>query len=287
MTDKRTPPPHRADIHADAAPHIDTSVPHPARRYNYWLGGKDHFEADRVSGDAIARAYPSVRIAAVENRGFLLRAVRFLAQHGISQFLDVGAGLPGPVNVHDIAQQVDPTARVLYVDNDPIVGSHARALLTGDPHGHTDYLHADVRDPASILTSATLAATLDLSRPVGLLLVAVLHFLPDHDRPHELVAQLLHPLATGSHLVLSHGTADTWTDDQRAALPGLTAGDAAPYTPRSRDHITDLAAGLDLVEPGIVSVAAWRDDQRTDTDRPSHADVSCYGLVARKPGRLR
>lgn len=280
MTARSNQPP--AD---DGVPHIDTSVPHPARRYNYWLGGKDNFEADRASGDAIAQAHPSVRIAAIENRRFLLRAVQFLAEQGIRQFLDIGTGLPGPVNVHDVAQAVDPAARVLYVDNDPIVVTHARALLTGDPRGRTDYLEADLRDPAGILASPALAAALDMSRPVGLLLVAVLHFVPDQDRPDELVRQLLHPLAPGSHLVLSHGTADAWTAEQRAALPALTARDAAPYTPRSRADVERLVADLDVVDPGLVSVAAWRDDERADTQRPHDMEVGCYGVVARKPGR--
>jgi len=172
---------------------IDTTVAHPARRYNYWLGGKDNFAADRANGDAVERAMPTIRLMAIENRRFLGRAARFLAERqGVRQFLDIGTGIPAPGNTHEVVQAVDPACRIVYVDNDPIVLTHARALLTSAPAGSVAYLDADLRDPQSILDNSELRSTLDFTEPIGLLLIAVLHFirqdetrlpLPASDRP--------------------------------------------------------------------------------------------------------
>jgi hypothetical protein len=272
-----------AGQYADAPPTVDTSVAHPARRYDYWLGGKDNFAADRESAERIMAAHPGVRIGVLENRAFLGRSVRFLAADvGIRQFLDIGTGLPAANNVHEVAQGVAPQSRIVYVDNDPMVLTHARALLTSTPEGRTAYLDADLRDPARILAHPDLHAVLDLSQPVALLLVAVLHFLTDADKPHQVVETLMSALAPGSYLVLSHVTADFMTAEQRAGLGPLSKGDSAPFRPRTRAEIAQLAAGLELVEPGLVSVARWRAEGIL-SPRPSEADVACYGFVAHKP----
>ncbi|GHJ16300.1 SAM-dependent methyltransferase [Micromonospora sp. AKA38] len=272
-----TEPGHPAD-------RIDTSVAHPARRYNYWLGGKDNFQADRESGDAMAAAFPTIRLSALENRRFLRRAVRHLAaEAGIRQFLDIGTGIPTADNTHEVAQAADPRARVVYVDNDPIVLAHARALLTSSPEGATAYLDADLRDPEKILAHPDLRRTLDLSEPVALMLIAVLHFVPDPDDPYGTVARLLDALPAGSYLVASHATHDhlpaPLANEARAAARG---GPHGTINLRGRDEFVRFFDGLDMVEPGVCSVAEWRADGEPEP-RPSAADVSMYGGVARKP----
>src|SRR4051812_29557414 len=175
-----------------ASANLHPETPHPARRYNYWLGGKDNFAADRAAADAIEAAFPHIRTAAVENRRFLQRAVRHLVEEaGIRQFLDIGTGLPTADNTHEVAQRIEPSARVVYIDNDPLVLAHARALLTSDPAGATAYLDADLRDADAILAQPELAEVLDLSQPVALLLVAVLHFIADDDQAYETVRKLV------------------------------------------------------------------------------------------------
>jgi SAM-dependent methyltransferase len=259
---------------------IDTTKPHPARRYDYWLGGKDNFAADRESGDAIAAAFPSIVVAARENRSFLRRAVAYLAgEAGVTQFLDIGTGLPTQNCTHEIAQQIDPTARVVYVDNDPIVLAHARALLTSGADGATAYIDEDLRNPGEILDNPDLSGTLDLTRPVALMLVAVMHFIVDADDPHRLVRTLVDRLPSGSYLVMTHATWDFMPADQlEATRSAVSAGPAMRM--RSRDEIAQLLDGLELVEPGIVPIQRWRcEDATTVTD----ADVAAYGVVARKP----
>jgi hypothetical protein len=284
------------------APDVDTSVAHPARRYNYWLGGKDNFAADRDSGDAIAGVFPGVRIGALANRRFLERAVAYLAGvAGIRQFLDVGAGIPFSPNTHEIAQGIAADCRVVYVDNDPIVLSHARALLTSSRQGRIAVLDADLRDPASILSDPQLRWTLDMDRPVGLVLGAVLHFLPD-DEAAQAVAVLRGALAPGSYIVLSHGTDDYMTGTDTAQIPALTKDDPAGFWPRRRAAIAGYVAGLHLVDPvpapegsgdpvvidssgrGLVSVARWRHDANNPPDG-SDEEVACYGVAARVPAR--
>jgi hypothetical protein len=260
---------------------IDTTVAHPARRYNYWLGGKDNFAADRESADAIEKIFPGIRTAAVENRRFLHRAVRTLTQDfGIDQFLDIGTGLPTADNTHEVAQRINPAARIVYVDNDPLVLVHARALLTSDPAGATAYIDADLQDTQQILHDAERADTLDLTKPVGLFLVAILHFLPDTDQAYAVVQTLMDRLAPGSFLVLSHATVDLLPD-----LTGrqLTSGDVpgiGNFTPRSHAQIDGFFDGLEKLPPGLEIVSAWRPEPGTEL--PSADQVCMYGAVARK-----
>ncbi|MEV5205851.1 SAM-dependent methyltransferase [Micromonospora sp. NPDC053740] len=267
------------------ADRIDTTTVHPARRYNYWLGGKDNFAVDRESGDQIAAVYPGVRTLARENRAFLGRAVRFLAEEvGVRQFLDIGTGIPSADNTHEVAQSVAPDSRVVYVDNDPMVLVHARALLTSNPAGITAYLDADLREPERILADPQLSATIDLSRPVALVLVAVTHFLTDDDRPHEQVARLLDALPSGSWLALTHFTTDyipTAIVERMYAefASGRMKQDAVP---RDRAEFARFFTGLELAEPGIVPVTEWRPRVPPEL-RPPPADASLYGAVARKP----
>jgi hypothetical protein len=260
---------------------IDTTVPHPARRYSYWLGGKDHFAADRESGDAIAAAFPAVVALARANRAFLGRAVRFLAESGVRQFLDLGTGLPAPDNTHEVAQRVAPDAHVVYVDNDPIVMVHARALLQGDPRGRTAYLEADVRDPAAILAHPSLRETLDLTEPVALLLVTTLHFVHDDAQVAAVVKHLLDAVPSGSYLVITHGTMDFSTPEGIAAYEKMFAAGGTDVRARPKATIEQYFAGLDIVEPGIVPVGDWRPD--ASSDRPVSADLQIYGVVGRKP----
>ena len=263
---------------------IDTSVPHPARRYDYWLGGKDNFAADRASGDAIAKAFPPIRTAVLENRRFLQRVVTFLArEHRIRQFLDIGTGIPTSPNTHEIAQDIAPESRIVYVDNDPLVMSHARALLTGAEAGATAYVEADLRDPEKILTHPELRDTLNLRQPVGLLLIAVLHFLTDADDPYRHVAQLIKPLPPGSFVAVSHVTHDPLPASPRQQLTALTAPGAGngPFRARTKPEVAQFLPGLELVDPGVVSIVDWRPDQEPKPEA-SPADTSVYGVVARK-----
>src|SRR5689334_13930012 len=200
---------HGAELEAEQVQGIDTSKAHPARMYDYLLGGKDHFEADREAIAALMRAVPSARTGARENRAFLGRAVRYLvAEAGISQFLDIGAGLPSANNVHEVAQGLVPSCRVVYVDNDPIVLAHARALLTSSAEGKTAYIHADLREPEKVLGDPVTRQTLDFSQPIALMLVAVLHFVPDEAQPRRIVDTLLGALPPGSYLAATHVTAE-------------------------------------------------------------------------------
>jgi hypothetical protein len=257
-------------------------VPHPARRYNYWLGGKDNFAADRDSGDTIEGMFPTIRLAAMENRRFLGRVVEFLAaEAGIDQFLDIGTGIPAADNTHEVAQRVNPTARVVYVDNDPIVLTHARALLTTNAEGATAYIDADLRNPGEILADPALASALDLSRPVALMLVAVLHFIPDDCRPYELVGQLVDALPAGSYAVITHSTNDFVSPDEAADWDSAAQEQTRTgFRFRSRDEVARFFDGHEMVEPGIVPVSEWR--PRDDgAARPDPADVAVWGAVAR------
>ncbi|MCX5064512.1 SAM-dependent methyltransferase [Micromonospora lupini] len=264
---------------------IDTSVAHPARRYNYWLGGKDNFQADRDSGDAIAAAFPTIRTAALENRRFLRRAVGYLArEEGIRQFLDIGTGIPTADNTHEVAQAVAPESRVVYVDNDPIVLAHARALLSSTTEGATAYIDADLRDPERILRHPELLRAIDLAQPVALMLVAVLHFVPDDDDPYALVRRLLDALPAGSYLAASHATHEylppAIAEEARAAAKG--GGPHGLINLRTRAEFAGFFTGLDVIEPGIASVAEWRAESEPQP-RPSVVEVSMYGGVARLP----
>jgi hypothetical protein len=259
---------------------FDTGVAHPARRYNYWLGGKDNFAADRESGDLLAKSYPAARIAARANRAFLGRAVRHLAADaGIRQFLDIGTGLPSANNTHEVAQQVAPDARIVYVDNDPMVLAHARALLTSTPAGETRYLEEDLRNPAKILDQADI---LDFSKPVGLILVAVVHFLADQDEARTIVRTLLDALPSGSHLVMSCATTDFLTPELKANWDeSLRTGRSDVY-PRTRAQFDEFLTSLEVADPGVVAVSEWRPDP-SSAEHAAPVEASIFGVVARKP----
>jgi hypothetical protein len=251
--------------------------------YDFLLGGKDNFAADREAIAALLQSVPNARTGARENRAFLGRAVRYLAaEAGIRQFLDIGTGLPTASNVHEVAQSIAPECRVVYVDNDPIVLAHARALLTSDPAGKTAYIDADLHDPATILASPAVRETLDFSKPIALMLLAILHFLPDDKDPAGIVAALADALPSGSYLVLSHATADY--SDRTAARDAVKSVQqrGVPFQARSADELTELAlTGLRLVEPGLVPVSEWHPEP--GYLRPAPAEVGYYGAVARKP----
>ena len=260
------------------SPPIDTTVAHSARRYDYWLGGKDNFAADRESGDAIAAAFPTVRTAVIENRRFVRRAAAFLAgQVGIAQFLDIGTGIPTSPNVHEIVQGIAPASRVVYVDNDPIVLAHARALLTSSEEGATAYLDADLHEPDKIISNAELQGIFDFSRPVALILAAILHFVPAEDDPYGIVARLVGALPKGSYLVMSHATNDFLAPQEVAEI---VAGRYGPFFARSEAEFVRFFEGFELVPPGIASVAEWRAEAEPQP-RPTAAEAYTYCAVAR------
>jgi SAM-dependent methyltransferase len=238
---------------------VDSSVAHPARVYNAWLGGRDNYLADQEAAELAAAANPQIVPAVRANRAFLGRAVQELAgQAGIRQFLDIGTGIPTADNTHEVAQRLDPGARVVYVDNDPVVLAHARALLVSTPEGATDYLEADLRDVDRILTAAQ--ETLDLSQPVALMLVAILQYVPDADDPYALTRRLLDALAPGSHLVLSHPAADIGAEAVAASMRVYNerAADHAGATPRTHAEVGRFFAGTELLAPGVVELPDWR-----------------------------
>ena len=263
-------------------PQVDVSRPHPARMYDYYLGGKNHYAADREVADKVLAGAPSARTGPRENRAFLGRAVRFLtAEAGIRQFLDIGTGLPTTDNVHEVAQRIAPSSRVVYVDNDPLVLAHARALLTSSPEGRTAYIQADLRDPAAILSDPATRQVLDFGQPIALMLVAILHFIPDEFRPAQILSTLLDALPSGSYLVASQVSME---DNPVLIGNAMSAYRAAGLPAQARDSgdFARLAfAGLDLVPPGAVLVSEWR--PRSEAPRPAPAELSLYGGVGRKP----
>ncbi|HEY0716820.1 MAG TPA: SAM-dependent methyltransferase [Streptosporangiaceae bacterium] len=258
---------------------FDTTVAHPARVWDYWLGGKDNFAADREAGERVMLAMPSADAAARAGRAFLATAVHYLAAGmGIRQFLDIGTGLPTASNTHEVAQQVGPESRIVYVDNDPIVLTHARALLTSNARGATAYVDADLRDTGKILAEAR--NVLDLSQPVALMLLHVLHFIPDRDDPYGIVAKLMEPLAPGSYLVLAHTTADLGTPGVREAAERYNENSAVTVTVRSRTEVARFFDGLELVEPGITPVGVWRPGPMGNIPERG---LSTFTAVGRKP----
>ena len=260
---------------------INTNVAHPARVYDYWLGGKDNFPADRALAELMIQAIPNMRAMAAANRAFLGRAVRYLAaEAGLRQFLDIGTGIPTSPNVHEVAQAAAPEARVVYVDNDPIVLAHARALLTSQDVGETAFIMADLRDPKSILDHPTLAATLDLSQPVGVLLVALLMYFRDTDSPNpfEMVATLLERMPSGSYLAITHPTPDFNPEETAKAV---AAAEAAGITlvPRTQSEVGEFFTGLELVDPGLTPVLSWRPEEP-----PADPHLAYYWAgIGRKP----
>jgi len=261
---------------------IDATVAHPARRYNYWLGGKDHYAADRESGDQLQALFPKVRLGALANRALLQRATRFLAaEAGIRQFLDIGTGLPTADNTHEVAQGVAPESRVVYVDNDPMVMVHARALLTSSPQGRTAYIEADLRNPAAILADPATRATLDFDQPIALMLIAVLHFVPGHGAARPIVRELLDALPAGSYLVATHATSDFGTPEQQALYQRLIEEGKTDVWTRGRDEFAELFEGLELVPPGIVPASEWRPEPGATI--PERSDINVWTAVGRKP----
>jgi O-methyltransferase involved in polyketide biosynthesis len=268
-----------ADEHqgADPRPQIDTTTPHSARVWNYWIGGKDNYEVDRRVGDEVMATYPDIVQIARHSRAFLARVVRFLTlEAGIDQFIDLGTGLPTVDNTHEVAQRALPHARVVYVDNDPIVLVHARALLTSTPVGATAYIDADVRNVEAILDAA--AHTLDLSQPVAVMMLGILGNIPEHREARDIVRRLMAAVPSGSYLVVNDGTKDAKAEvAQAAADQRAEAGD--PYRLSTPDQIAAYFEGLELIEPGVVRTAQWRPElAQIDSEV---LDVHCG--VARKP----
>jgi S-adenosyl methyltransferase len=250
-----------------ALPKIDTSVAHIARVYDYWLGGKDNFAIDREVGQKALQAHPQTVLSVQANRRFLARSVRYLAaEEGIRQFLDVGTGLPSANNTHEVAQAVLPEARVVYVDNDPIVLAHARALLTSSADGETAYLDADLKDTEEILAGA--ARVLDFSQPVGVMLVAVLHMLRDTDDPQGVVDRLMAAVPAGSFLVISHLASDIQQEAMAEMGRRLNEAMTQQFTMRSRAQVTGFFDGLTLLDPGVVLTHQWRPDSEAEADTP-------------------
>jgi S-adenosyl methyltransferase len=280
VTSQEVPAGGRRENVPDAAaepPSFDTAVAHSARMYDYWLGGKDNYAADREAAEQAIEANPNILPGVRANRAFLRRAVQYLAgAAGIRQFLDIGTGLPTNENTHQIAQEIAPESRIVYVDNDPIVLAHARALLTSAPEGATDYVEADARDTGTIVREA--ARTLDFSQPVAIMALLVLQYIPDTDGPHQVVARLMGAVPPGSYLTISDTTADI---DTRRAVDvadrlNLRMGPAR-LTMRSRDGIARFFDGLDLVDPGLVPLPQWR-----ALFDPAEL-INAYAGMARKP----
>jgi S-adenosyl methyltransferase len=255
---------------------IDITVPHSARIWNYWLGGKDHYPVDREAGEEFRKTYPGIVDVARAVRYFLARAVHHLAgEAGIRQFLDIGTGLPTVENTHEVAQSVAPECRIVYVDNDPLVLAHARALLTSRPEGACAYIDADVRDPGTILEAA--AATLDFSQPVGLMLLGILGHVSDYDQARSIVRRLTAGLPAGSYLTLSDGASTSKAREEAHQRYKQTG--AVPYQLRSPKQIDGFFSGLELLEPGVVPVSQWRPGP-SPFSPPRHVDT--FGGMARK-----
>ena len=276
MTDESLADPEANDT---ARSGIDTTVPHSARIWNYWLGGKDNFAVDRAAGDAWEQTFPGMRDIARASRSFLTRSIAYLADDaGIRQFLDVGTGLPTAENTHQVAQRIAPQARIVYVDNDPLVLAHARALLTSTPEGATAYIHADLRDPDKILVEA--ADTLDFTQPIALILSGVLGHVVDIGQARSIVRDLLVGLPSGSYLSLNDGTSVIAREELEQATQDYNDSGALPYVQRTPEQIASFFEGLELVEPGVVSCPRWRPDPAPDGPP---AELDAFGGVGRKP----
>ncbi|GAA0547871.1 SAM-dependent methyltransferase [Paractinoplanes ferrugineus] len=243
---------------------LNTAVPHSARIYDYLLGGKDNFEADRRAAAAIVESSPSLPISMRANRQYMARVAHYLAaDRGIRQFLDIGTGLPTSPNLHEVVQKVDPAARIVYVDNDPIVLVHARALLTSAPEGSTSYIDADLREVPAILSSPEVTQNIDPARPVSISLIAVLQFIPDEDEAHRIIDGLLAPFPAGSTLAISTVTAH---NPQAVAAAAAYRARGIPAKERTDAEVTRLFRGLDLIDPGVVLVNRWRPDTEVDDE---------------------
>ncbi|MBA6440190.1 SAM-dependent methyltransferase [Streptomyces sp. GMR22] len=266
---------------------LNQGRPHSARMYDYFLGGKDNYVADREAAAKVLTLWPGVMIAARTNRAWMHRAIRFLAaERGIRQFLDIGTGIPTRPNLHEVAQGIAPESRVVYVDNDPIVLAHAQALLTSRPEGRTAYVHGDVTEPEAILASPDLTEVLDLSQPVALSLVSLLHFVPDEWGPYDLVQRLVDALAPGSFLVLSHITPDFDPEATQKTVQVYHSGGIQGKI-RTRDEVARFFTGLELVEPGLEVPHRWRadlaeTDSHVETGDVTDEEVSFWAGVAQK-----
>jgi S-adenosyl methyltransferase len=260
-------------------PQFDTSVPNPARMWNYWLGGKDNFAADRAAAQQFMQVLPTIPGIARLARRFLVDAVDTVtAEFGVRQFLDIGTGLPVADNTHQVAQRAAPNARIVYVDNDPVVISHARALLTSSPEGATDYIQADLRDTDTILASA--AATLDFDQPVAVMLLAIMHFIPDDEDPWRIVARLMDALPSGSYLLLSHGASDIQAEAGAEFMRRYNELTSVPLLLRSHADVARFFDGLSLIEPGVVPISEWG----TAPAEAGHEDgMAAYCGIGRKP----
>jgi hypothetical protein len=257
---------------------LDTSVAHVARVYDYWLGGKDNFAADRAAGEQAIQAYPDIVYSVRANRAFLARTVRYLAgEAGIRQFLDIGTGIPTANNTHEVAQDVAPGSNVVYVDNDPVVLTHARALLVSGDQGHTNYIDADLRDTGRILAEA--AQTLDFSRPVAIMMMAILQHIDEAEDPYAIVGSLLAAVPPGSYLAISHPAADIETEAMAQMAERLNKLLAEKVTFRNRQQVARFFEGLELVEPGMVRVQEWRPASEIEAKSPA----ALWGGVGRKP----
>jgi hypothetical protein len=254
---------------------IDKSVPHNARVWDYWLGGKDNFEVDRRMGDSIREMFPVISDVAGHSRRFLRRAVRYLAgDAGVRQFLDVGTGLPTANNTHEVAQSIAPESRIVYVDNDPLVLVHARALLTSSPPGATDYVDADLHDVGAVLAGAR--RTLDFGQPVAVMLLGILNFVLDDEEAHRIVATLVEAVPAGSYFAITHPTVELGGEMNVPAMEFYNKRARPRIRARDRAQIAAFVDGLDLVEPGLVSAPLWRADGEA-------AEVPLWAVVARKP----
>jgi hypothetical protein len=277
VTDHSSPPDSIDSADATPSPKIDVTVPHSARIWNYWLGGKDNFAVDRDAGDQYVQFFPGIVDIARADRAFLGRVVRYLVtEAGIRQLLDIGTGLPTADNTHQVAQRNAPDCRIVYVDNDPLVLAHARALLTSSPQGATHYIDADMREPEKIISAVT--GLLDLTKPVALMFMGVLGHVADHDEARSIVARLLAALPSGSYLALNEGANTSEALNQ--AQDAYNTSGAVPYHLRSPEQITRFFDGLELIEPGVVPVTQWRPET---TPSDNLANIPQYGGVARKP----
>jgi S-adenosyl methyltransferase len=258
-------------------PSFDSSRAHPARVYDYWLGGRDNYQADREAAEEVIATQPSILAAVRANRAFLRRAVQYLAgEAGIRQFLDIGTGLPTAENTHEVAQAIAPDSRIVYVDNDPIVLAHARALLTSTPQGATAYIEADARDTSAVLREA--AGTLDFSQPVAVMILCVMQYIQDSDHPHQIVSRVMDAMPPGSYLTMSDTSRDIDTERVTAATGQFNARRvAARFNPRTRKEIAAFFEGMDLVDPGLVPVPEWR-----AVPDPGQVVAVCGG-IGRKP----
>jgi O-methyltransferase involved in polyketide biosynthesis len=258
---------------------LDTTVAHSARLWNYLLGGKDNFAADREAAEMALALMPELVQSARADREFLGRAVRYLAgEAGVRQFLDIGTGLPTANNTHEVAQSVAPESRIVYVDNDPMVLVHARALLTSTPEGATDYIDADVRDPDKILQAA--ARTLDFDQPIAIMLLGIVNFIVDDDEAYAVVKRLVDAVPSGSFLVISHPTREVNPEAVDEAMRMWNESGAAPITARTREELTRFFDGLELLEPGVVTCSHWRPDPGGES---TPVKVSEFGGIGRKP----